>query len=106
MPRTRPQHTIQRDQQVYDALKQYGEAGVARKDLAAALGWEEKHVYASLTRLRRNGGYAAKEDGKNVWRALHSDADTGLVATPATSNGYAQADDQTQVPTPEFSGTE
>jgi len=65
--RPRPQETIQRDEQVLQAL---GAEGKTREDLVTTTGLTANQVYLSLWRLRKNGqAERSRDNGKHVWKA-------------------------------------
>lgn len=63
--RPRPESTIQRDEQVFQALVA---GGKTREDLATETGLTKSEVYLSLHRLRNAGKVERTRDsGKHVW---------------------------------------
>lgn len=65
--RPRPQSTIDRDQQVLQAL---ADGGKTREDLVTATGLGKNQVYLSLYRLRVAGQVERTRDGgKHLWKS-------------------------------------
>lgn len=63
--RPRPESTIQRDEQVAQALVA---GGKTREDLATETGLTKSEIYLSLHRLRKAGRVErARDGGKHVW---------------------------------------
>lgn len=70
--RPRPDSTIQRDEQVAQALVA---GGKTREDLATETGLTKSEVYLSLHRLRRAGRVERTRDGgKHVWTQVQAAA--------------------------------
>lgn len=67
--RPRPEATIQRDAQVFEAITNAGDELMTRDGLAAALGIEPKLVYMSLWRLKADGQIERVHvNGAHRWR--------------------------------------
>lgn len=70
--RPRPETTIQRDEQVAQALVA---GGKTREDLATETGLTKSEVYLSLHRLRKAGRVErTREGGKHVWAQVQAAA--------------------------------
>lgn len=83
--RPRPTHTIERDRRLAERMASLqGDNGQPKvwtvKELAESVGWEQKHVYASLNRLQ--WGNMVEKEGRSGYRRTGVEFHSDIQAPP------------------------